>query len=123
MIELACDAFGSCRVVALSAREAMNELPRWRVDLVSESADVDLEAACGSPAELSLFDELEGFRRSIQLVIVEASYHGPQPLGHRYGVVLSAPMWRTSLRKGYRIVLEKAAHEVVQKVLEDAGFA
>jgi type VI secretion system secreted protein VgrG len=123
MIELACDAFGSCRVIAVDAREAMNELPRWRLELLAGDAEVDLAAAAGAPAVLTLLDELELSTRTIDLMIVEAAYEGPERHGHRYTVELSVPFWRCTLRRGYRLECELSALEMVQKVLEKAGLA
>jgi type VI secretion system secreted protein VgrG len=121
MIELACKAFGSSPVVALTSREAMNELPRWRLEVTHDAVDIDLAAAAGEPATLTLRDEIEGVTRTLDLMIVSAGYLGPARAGHRYELELSAPLWRFTLRRGYRIHLEKAAHETVVAVLKDGG--
>lgn len=121
-VELGCEVFDGARVIAATGREGMNTLPQWRVELACAGADAQVLDAAGTPALLTLTDELEGWTRGLDLVVIDACYLGHEALGHRYAVELSAPLWRTTLRKGYRIWLEKSAHEVVQELLIDAGF-
>lgn len=120
-LEMDSVALGPCDVLSATGEEAMNALPRWDVEVLSERGDLDLDRAPGSPARLRFMDELEGSSRTIDLVIVEIAYEGEERAGHRYTLSLSAAPWTLTLRSGYRVFLDKAAPEVVQEVLRDAG--
>ncbi|KYF95638.1 hypothetical protein BE18_23145, partial [Sorangium cellulosum] len=119
-LEIANKVVQSCHVLRVTGTEAMNELPRWEVEVLAAEA-LDLGAAAGSRALLSLRDELEGAARRIELLISEISDEGRERAFHRYTLVLAPALWQLTLQGGYRVFLDKAAHEIVAEVLRDAG--
>jgi type VI secretion system secreted protein VgrG len=121
MIFFRCQALGELRVSALRGTERISELPDWELEVLSTQVDLDLEAAVGQIAELLLRDDVEGTSRTLELMVTEMLYDGPTGVSHRYRLRLSAPTWRLTLRRGYRLELELAAHEMVEMILRDAG--
>lgn len=119
-IVLACEALGPVRVVRASGREAMNELPRWTVDVLAEEGALDLAMLIGADAELAFADD-DGAVRTIALVVTRAAYAGSSRDGHRYEVELSSRLFWLTLRSGRRIFQELTTQQIVARVLEDAG--
>lgn len=127
-VVLDCKPFGAAPVViAASGVEAMNRLDRWVLEVVTHDAAVDVAAAIGATATLTLVDEGEGASRAIGLVIVDVvdrGYgigHGRN--GHQYVVSLAPPPWLLTLRSGYRVFLGKTTREIVDSIMKDAGLA
>jgi type VI secretion system secreted protein VgrG len=120
-VSLSCEGLGACRVVHVRGLEAMNALPTWTVDVLTDDADVDLDALGLARATLRLADDGDGPEREIPLVVTHAAYDGPYRDEHRYVLELSAESWPLSLRTGYRIFQKKTTQEVVDEVLRDAG--
>lgn len=124
VVELACDALpDGLRTVRARGTEAMNTLSRWEVGVLVEEAAIDVEAAVGATAVLSLSDEQEGSVRPVGLVITDVTYEGQGRDGHHYAITLAPPVWFLGQRSGYRIFLDKTAKEIVEQVLVDAGVA
>lgn len=128
LIEFLCEEVGPARCAALRGREAMNELPRWEVELHVALPIADTGALLGAPATIVLSDLLEESERRIDAVIVSVVYEGRE-IGreverpsHRYRVSLSAPEFALTQRAGYRVWTDKATFQVVEEVLRDAGL-
>lgn len=121
VIELSCNAIGASELLRLRGAEAMNALPRWEVEVLLQGSPPDPQALIGEPAALRLFDEMEGAERIVELVIVEAACEGDERAGVRCSLSLSALACVCAERSGYRVSLDRAAHEIVQTVLKDAG--
>lgn len=117
---LTCDALGETSVVRLAGVEAMNELPRWTVDVLSNDGALDPAGALGAPAGLALADG-GGGTRAVSLLVTEARYLGHHRDGHRYAVELSAAVAPLGLRRGHRVFQDKTTQELVDQVLRDAG--
>ncbi|MFO0586103.1 MAG: type VI secretion system tip protein TssI/VgrG [Polyangiaceae bacterium] len=122
-VELGCAVLGSCEVVRLRGREAMNELPEWEIEAILADAPSDLDALLGAPALLRLFDPAEAAERAVELVVCEARDLGAERVGHRIAIVLSPLARLAEERAGYRVFLDRATHQIVEEVVKDAGIA
>lgn len=122
-VELACGPLGECEVVRLRGREAMNELPIWEIEALLAEPPSDIEGIVGSPALLRLFDPAEGAERGVELVVCEVQDLGAERTGHRFALVLGPLARLLEERAGYRVFLDKAAHQIVEEVVKDAGIA
>jgi type VI secretion system secreted protein VgrG len=118
---LSCEALGACVVVRAIGVEAMNALPEWTVDVLCAEDSVDLDALLGASATLGFADG-GGGTRALPLLVVDAFYAGPHRDGHRFGLRLSAPASRLTLRSGYQIFQELTTQEIVDNVLKAAGI-
>ncbi|MGK3986470.1 type VI secretion system tip protein TssI/VgrG [Sorangium sp. So ce136] len=120
-IHIESAGLGPCDVLRVTGDEAMNALPLWEAEVLSERGDLELDAAPGSSVQLSLLDAQEGSSRVLDLLLIEIAYEGEERAGHRYTLVLSAAPWTLTLRSGYRVFLDKAVQEIIPEVLHDAG--
>lgn len=120
--ELHIDALGTVDVIAVRGREAMNELPRWRVSILTRTPLEGLASKVRARGELALVDAGEGTSRAIDVMIVSIAFEGHEERGARYALELSAPEHALTLRSGYRVVLDETTHEVVAEVLRKAAF-
>lgn len=121
-VHLACDALGNdVHVLRASGREAMNELSRWTIEVLSTGGELPMEAALGAPATLTLADDGEGSFRSIGLIVAEIAFEAEGRDGLHYVLDLAPGEHLMTLRSGYRVFLEKTAQEILAQVLEDAG--
>jgi type VI secretion system secreted protein VgrG len=122
-VVLACAALPDGIVIhRVRGEEAINDLPRWEVELIAEDGAIDLDQVAGASATLALVDALEGTQRVMGFVVADASYDGEGRDGHHYSVRLSPAEWLLTLRSGYRIFLDKTTQEIVAEVLKDAGI-
>jgi type VI secretion system secreted protein VgrG len=119
---LSCEALGPAAVVRAHGVEAMNALPAWTVDVLSDDAAVDTAKLVGAPATLAFGDDAGG-ARGVPLLVREASYAGPHRDGHRYQIALCPPLAKLVLRAGYRIFQNVTTQEIVAKLLGDAGVS
>lgn len=120
-IELLCEAIGACEVVRLRGREAMNELSAWEVEVLVREPPPAPEAVPTSPAVLRIVDPAEGAERSIELVVCAIEDLGGERVGHRFAVALGPLARFAEERAGYRVFLDKAAHQIVEEVVRDSG--
>lgn len=118
---LSCEPLGPCRVTAVTGAEAMNTLPTFRLDVLSEDGAIDLDAVVRAPATLALADG-SGAVRETRLLVVEAAHGGATRDGHRYSVTLSSPIALLGLRSGYRIFQDMTSQEIAARLLADAGL-
>jgi type VI secretion system secreted protein VgrG len=119
---ISCEPLGACRVARVHGIEGINRLPRFRVDVLSESGTVDLAGLVGQPAALLIGSEAEKFARTVPLMVVRATYREKSRDGHRYALELSAPHASLTLRAGYHVFQEKRADQIVADVLTAAGL-
>lgn len=117
---LSCEPFGPCKVTAVRGTEAMNALPVFHLDVLSEDGAVDLAAVVRSPATLALADG-SGAVRETRLIVMEAAHAAATRDGHRYALTLSSPLALLGLRSGYRIFQDMTSQEIAARLLADAG--
>ncbi len=109
------------RVVNFEADEEISRLFEVRVDLVSADLDVDLEAAMGKDAVLTLHHS-EGERYFHGIVRrMEATEEGTHQA--RYSVVVVPMMWLLTQRRDCRIFQAKSVPDIVKEVLEAHGIS
>lgn len=122
-VVLECEALGSCRVVRVRGRESMNELPRWRLEALCETSDIDLDAVLGASATLWLSaDRVSAEPRGVSLVVGAATYTGFHRTAHRYSVELSTKAAALTLRATRRIFQNKTTRQIVEAVLAGVGI-
>jgi type VI secretion system secreted protein VgrG len=119
-IVLECSTLGPVDVTRAHGVEAMNALPRFRVDVLSSDGALDLAPLIGADAALAFADE-EGGERRVPLLVSHAFYVGAHKDGFRYALNLSARVSPLVLRCGYRVFQDQTTQEIVAEVLEDAG--
>lgn len=115
------EPLGEVAVETIDGVEGMNRLPRFDVTILTDDANLDLEAVLGTPAMLTLGDD-EGARRSIPLVVGEIAYAGLVGRRHRFEVALTSPLGRLTHRRGYRTFLDLSAKQIVDEILNDADL-
>ncbi|MDC3955573.1 type VI secretion system Vgr family protein [Polyangium jinanense] len=120
VVALFCDAFGENRVLSVSGREAMDELSVWRVEVVSDDGEIDVEALLDQEAAVGLTDSV-GNVRQIPLIVDEAAYIGMERIGHRYEIILKSRLSSLVIRRGYRVFQDKTTQEIVDELLRAAG--
>lgn len=117
---LSCEPLGPCKVTAVTGTEAMNTLPVFHLDVLSEDGAVDLSAVVQAPATLALADG-SGAVRETRLLVMEAAHAAATRDGHRYSLTLSSPLALLGLRSGYRIFQDMTSQEIAARLLADAG--
>lgn len=118
---LTCDALGEVSVVRLRGVEAMNELSRFTVDVLSQDGSVDPGAVIATNASIAFADGAGG-QRNLSLVVAEARYLGSHRDGHRYSVELVPLAHVLRLRRSHRVFQDMTTQEIVAKILTDAGI-
>jgi type VI secretion system VgrG family protein len=111
------DTFG---VIEFNGEEGLSQLYRFEIQLVSESADIDLEKMLANDVTLKLVNSG-----------VETRYHGMlaefEQLHQKggdtfYRAVLVPRLWQLSLYRVCEVYVEKALPDVIKAVLEEAGL-
>lgn len=118
---LVVDGLEEARVVAVHGREAMNELPRFEVDLVA-TGDLELESLVDQDALLS-FADASGEVCDVSLVVLEAHHRGRHRRRDRVRLVLGAEVERLKLRVNHEIFQDKTTQQIVDDVLTRSGMA
>lgn len=106
----------------------MNAMPSWLVHVDAAEPPASLAALVGAPASLRIADPVDDAERIVDLIVAEASLlaerHTEGDRGRTALSLVLAPLARTAAeRAGYRVFVDKAAHEVVQTVLADIGIS
>lgn len=111
------DTFG---VIEFNGEEGLSRLYRFEIQLVSESADIDLEKMLANDVSLRLVN-----------AGVETRYHGMlaefEQLHQKggdtfYRAVLVPRLWQLSLYRVNEVYVEKSLPDVIKAVLEEAGL-
>lgn len=107
-------------VALVHGREAMNELSRFEVELISKDWEVDIDALVDEQATLAIADEA-GTLTHFHLVVLQARRAGHHRDDARYRLVLGPPQARLTLRVNHCIFQEKSTQQIVAEVLQKAG--
>jgi type VI secretion system secreted protein VgrG len=99
--------------------EAVSELFRFEIELVSENLDVDFDSVLGKKALLTLQGE-EGTRYISGIVSRFFLLGGSYRLTH-YRAEVVPRVWLLGLRQDSRIFQEMSVPDIIRKVLNDAG--
>ncbi|MGH1368584.1 MAG: type VI secretion system Vgr family protein [Maritimibacter sp.] len=104
-------------LLRMDGTETLSGAFEWRVQGLSESADVDLDSLLGTLAHVEI-DHANG-ARFFSGIVCEASSHGAMENGWRYDLVLRPWLDVAHLRRNMRIFHEKTVVQIVEEVLAD----
>jgi type VI secretion system secreted protein VgrG len=122
-ITLACKPLGDSVVIAARGVEAMDALSNWELSVRAAHA-VALNDLLGAHATITLIDEIEGSKRPIALVVIDATIEGrARSGGFLYALTLAEPEHALTMRVGYKMFLEKTSEQIVTEILKAAGIA
>ncbi len=105
----------------LEAHEGLSELFEFRIEAVSEDANVNFDAALGQDCTV-VFDVEHGPKREFTGVLVEAQWLGIMQDYYAYGLMLRPWFWLLTRTSDCRIWHEKDALAIIREVFSDRGF-
>jgi len=115
---IASDLF---QVTGFDGVEAISELFRFEIDLLSTDADIDLESLVGKHASLAITKD--GEQRDFHGVIASLEQDAEAQFDHYcYKAVLVPRLWLMSLSKQNQIYQEKTVPEIVQQEILHGDF-
>ena len=119
VVSVEAAGFGVTPVIALSGREAMNELAPFHVEVLLPEpvAEADI---LRKGATMRFEDEEDGSTRHLELVIAHVDAQGPQRRGHRYLLTLLPPGWLFSQRSAHRVWVDKTTREILDELAKNA---
>ncbi len=103
------------------ASEGLSELFEFRIEAVSEDANVSFDSALGQDCTVK-FNTEHGPSREFTGVMVEAQWIGEVQDYYAYRVVLRPWLWLLTRVSDCRIFHEKDALQIIRQVLGDRGF-
>lgn len=118
---LVLEGLESTMVTRVRGREAMNELTRFEVVVLSFDDDVDTDALVDANAILGVADA-GGEITEHHLVVVEAAHVGRFRGQERYRVVLTPGVGRLAQRVNHEIFQAMTTQQIVTKILERSGL-
>jgi len=108
-------------VLSVTGTEGISQLPRFELHLVSEHADINFDDVVKKRATLTM-ECGEDKTRYFHGIISRFAQGDASPHHVEYYAELVPKCWLLTLRLQSRIFQQKDVQEIVQKVLEDAGF-
>jgi type VI secretion system secreted protein VgrG len=111
-------------LVRLDAAEGLSELFEYRIECLSEDANIDFDKAIGQQCSLKIkmFDK----EREFNGIMVEAQWLGLNRLGANqyfsYRIVLRPWLWLLSRTTDCRIFQDKKAPDIIKEVFNDRSF-
>ncbi len=104
----------------LTAIEGLSELFDFRIDAVSEEADLDFGGALGQSVSL----KMTGFgERFFNGVLAEARWIGATEDLHSYQLSVKPWLWLLTCAADCRVFSSQAVPEIIQQVFKDRGFS
>jgi len=107
-------------VVKFNGDEGISKLFEFAIELKSTNADLDIDAILESPAslEISLGDDV----RKIQGIV--SHFDAVRQINHEtiYVATLVPRLWELSLYHTNEVYLEQTVSEIIETVLQEAGF-
>lgn len=112
------------KVTGFSGREAISELFHFRVELISERADIELDEMLGKGAGLQIVGEVG---RYVQGVIRRFERTGDAHDSTKYAAEIVPLQWYLTQRHDCRIFHEETCEDmtvpgIIEKVMRDAGI-
>lgn len=104
------------------AQEGLSELFEFRVEAVSEDANISFDSALGKDCTVK-FDVENGPQREFTGVMVEAQWIGSVQDYYAYRIVLRPWFWLLTRTSDCRIFHEKDALAIIREVFSDRGFS
>jgi type VI secretion system secreted protein VgrG len=108
-------------LVRFDGTEGLSELFEFRIDALSETADIDFNKAIGKQCTLKF--KTYGQEREFSGLMVEAQWLGVKQDNYSYRVVLRPWLWLLSHTSDCRIFQDKKAPDIIKQVFEDRGFS
>lgn len=106
--------------VRLDASEGLSELFEYRIECLSEQADINFDQAIGKQCTLKI--KLHGKEREFSGILVEAQWLGLKGGYFNYRIVLKPWLWLLSRTTDCRIWQDKKAPDIIKEVFKDRGF-
>jgi type VI secretion system secreted protein VgrG len=107
-------------LVRFDATEGLSELFEYRLECLSEEADIDFDKAIGKQCTLKI--KLYGIEREFSGILVEAQWVGVRNDYFSYRIVLRPWLWLLSRTTDCRIFQDKKAPDIIKDVFQDRGF-
>jgi len=116
----ALNAGDNITVVKFNGDEGISKLFEFTIEMKSSNADLDIDAILESPAslEISLGDDV----RKIQGIV--SHFDAVRQINHEtiYVATLVPRLWELSLYHTNEVYLEQTVSEIIETVLQEAGF-
>lgn len=104
----------------LDASEALSELFEYRIDCLSEDADLNFDRAIGQQCTLKV--KMLDLEREFSGMLIEARWLGRQGDFYSYRIVLRPWLWLLSRTTDCRIFQDKKAPDIIKEVFKERGF-
>jgi type VI secretion system secreted protein VgrG len=108
-------------LVRFDGAEGLSELFEFRIEALSETADIDFDQAIGKQCTLKF--KTYGQEREFSGLLVEAQWLGVNQNHYSYRVVLRPWLWLLSHTSDCRIFQDKKAPDIIKQVFQDRGFS
>ncbi|MBR1220438.1 type VI secretion system tip protein VgrG [Bradyrhizobium sp. U87765 SZCCT0131] len=106
--------------IRLDGSEGLSELFEYRIECLSEEADLDFDKAIGQQCTLKI--KLHDKVREFSGILVEAQWLGVRDDYFRYRIVLRPWLWLLSRTTDCRIFQDKKAPDIIKEVFNERGF-
>lgn len=113
---------GDFGVYSFSGMEEVSHTYEFTIELVSRSANVDVNGLLGTPASLSIADK-SGDTRLVHGLIREVEQLHTANVFTHYRVALVPRLWFLRQITDHRIFQNMSVIEIIQKILQEQGFA
>jgi len=108
--------------VRFDGMEGISELFDFRIEALSEQADIDFDKAIGNNCSVK-FKSYEEPNRIFNGVLVQAQGLGAQANLFNYRLTLRPWLWLLSRTSNCRIFKNKKAPDIIEKVFSERGFS
>jgi type VI secretion system secreted protein VgrG len=108
-------------ITRLDGSEGLSELFTFNIDALSETEDVDFDAALGAKCTVSVTSNDN--TRHFNGILVEAQWTGRREHLYSYRLVLRPWLWLLSRVSDCRIFANKTAPEIISDIFSKHGFA
>jgi type VI secretion system secreted protein VgrG len=108
-------------LVRFDATEGLSELFEFRVECLSEKADLDFDGAIGQQCtvKLKMYEQVREFSG----ILVEAEWTGLLHDHYTYHIVLRPWLWLLGRTTDCRIFQDMKVPDIVKQVFQDRGFS
>jgi type VI secretion system secreted protein VgrG len=109
-------------ITRLDGHEGLSELFEFKVEAVSETANLDFDKAIGRNAVVTVTAQ-DDKKRRFNGVLVEARWLGEREKLHVYQVVLRPWLWLLSHTANCQIFEKKTAPQIIKDIFSENGFS
>lgn len=102
--------------------ESLSELFEYRVDLVAEDKNVDLDKLLGTVCTVAISSNHPGTKRFFSGLITEVTWTGYVQKLRNYRVLLRPKVWLLTRKTDCRIFSDMTASEIIDQVLGEHGI-